>query len=86
MFSIGMKRFNVYAPRLGVTDVIFLDKIPDIVATFNQVDCTLDLQATSAVTHQWTTTTIRRLVKVVVRVVATNTVPINNKLEFLRPV
>lgn len=84
--SVGERFFNVNVPRLGVTDGIFLDKIPDIVATFNQAKRTLNLQATSTVTHQWTTATIRILVKLVVRVVATNGVPIESKLEFLRPV
>lgn len=86
VMSMSGKAFTVHVPRLGITCVIFLDKIPDVVAKFDEVERTLDLQATSTVTHQWTTATIRILSKVVTRcVVSTGGGVFVTQLEFLRP-
>lgn len=84
--SIGEQSFTVNVPRLGVTSRMFIDRIPDVVATFNDVEKTLRLKASSTVTHEWSEAIIKLLAKVLVRcTVAKKTGPIEIELEFLRP-
>ncbi len=86
VISIGEQSFTVNVPRLGVTSRMFIDRIPDVVATFNDVDTTLHLKASSTVTHEWNEATIKVLAKVLVRCTAAKkTGPIEIELEFLRP-
>lgn len=86
VISIGEQSFTVNIPRLGVTSRMYIDRIPDVVATFNGVENTLHLTASSTVTHEWTTATIKIFAKVLVRcTVAKKTGPIEISLEFLRP-
>lgn len=86
VMSIGEKSFTVNVPRLGVTSRIYLDKIPDIAATFDDVNNTLHLTASSTVTHEWTEATIKVFAKVHVRcTVSDKEGPIRIELEFLRP-
>lgn len=86
VISIGKQSFTVNVPRLGVTSRMFIDRIPDVVATFNDVENTLHLKASSTVTHEWTEATMNVFAKVLVRcTVAKKTGPIEIELEFLRP-
>lgn len=86
VISIGEQSFTVQVPRLGVTSRLYLDKIPDISATFNEVEESLELQAASTITHSWTSATIKLLSKVVVRcVVADKAGPIEVQVQFVRP-
>lgn len=86
VISIGEKSFTVHVPRVGITSRLYLDKIPDIAATFNEAEGVLDLQATSTVTHDWTFAAIRILSKIVVRcMVVAKGGPIDIQLAFLRP-
>lgn len=86
VISVGEQSFTVNVPRLAVTSRIYLDKIPDIAATFNDVEKTLNLTASSTVTHVWTEATIKVFAKVQVRcAVSDKAGPIQTELEFLRP-
>lgn len=86
VISIGEQSFTVNVPRLAVTSRIYLDHIPDIAATFNDVENTLTLTSSSTVTHEWTQATIKVLAKVQVRcTVSDKAGPIQIELEFLRP-
>lgn len=87
VISLGEQSFTVNVPRLAVTSRVYLDKIPDIAATFNAVENTLHLTASSTVTHEWTEATIKVFAKVRVRcTVSDKAGPIQVELEFLRPV
>lgn len=85
--SIGEMSLTVHVPRLGVTSRIYLHKIPDIALTFNRTERTIDLQATSTITHhELTSATIAFLTKLVVRcVVADKVGSIEISLEVVRP-
>lgn len=84
--SIGEKSFTVNIPRLGMTSRMYLDKIPDIAATFDDVEKILHLTASSTVTHKWTEATVKIFARVLVRcTVASKAGPIEIELEFLRP-
>lgn len=86
VISIGAKSFTVHVPRLGMSSRVYLDKIPDIATTFNDVERTLHLTASSGVTHKWTEATIKMFARVHVRCsVANKTGPIQVEIEFLRP-
>lgn len=86
VMSMGEKAFTVHVPRLGITSRIYLDKIPDVVAAFNEVEGMLELRAASTATHAWTSATLKILSKVLVRcVVAAKAGPIETLLEFVRP-
>ena len=83
--SLGKNCFTVNVPHLGLTERIYLDKIPDTTSTFHEAERSLVLQATSTA-NGWTTAIIRVLSKVVVRCMAAATTgPIQLHLEFLRP-
>lgn len=86
VISTSEKSFTVNVPRLGVTSRVYLDKIPDIATTFDEVERTLHLTASSRVTHQWAKATIKIFTRVHVRCsVADKAGPIQIELEFLRP-
>lgn len=87
VISVGAKSFTVYVPSLGVKSQMYLDKIPDIAATFDEVEETLRLTASSTVTHTWTEATIKIFARVHVRcsVPADQTGLIKVELQFLRP-
>lgn len=86
VISIGALSFTVNVPRLAVTSRIYLDHIPDIATTFNEVENTLNLTASSSVTHDWSEATIKVFAKVQVRcTVSDKAGPIQIELEFLRP-
>lgn len=86
--SLGLQAFTVNVPILGISSTVYLDKIPDIEVTHNdEPGSALHLQATSTVTHDWTSTTIELLSRVVVRcAVADGSGPISVQAYFLRPV
>ncbi|CAM9097036.1 unnamed protein product [Ectocarpus fasciculatus] len=84
--SVGEQSFTVNIPRLGVTSRLYLDKIPDIAATYDELEGTIHLTSSSTVTHQWADATIKIFAKVrVLCTVAEKTGPIEILLEFLRP-
>ncbi|CBN76656.1 conserved unknown protein [Ectocarpus siliculosus] len=86
VISVGEQSFTVNIPRLGVTSRLFLDKIPDIAATYDELEGTIHLTASSTVTHQWTDAKIKIFAKVqVLCTVAEKTGPIEILLQFLRP-
>lgn len=86
VISVGEQSFTVNVPRLAVTSRIYLDHIPNIVATFNDMENTLNLTASSSITHEWTQATIKVFAKVQVRcTVSDKAGPIQIELEFLRP-
>lgn len=85
--SLGSRAFTVNVPLLGISSTVYLDKIPDIKVMHDELGSPLHLQATSTVTHDWTTTTIELLSKVIVRcAVADGSGPINVQVYFVRPV
>lgn len=86
VISVGEQSFTVNVPRLAVTSRIYLDQILNIAATFDDVEKTLRLTASSTVTHDWTEATIKVFAKVQVRCTVSNRAgPIQIELEFLRP-
>lgn len=86
VISVGEQSFTVNVPRLAVTSRIYLDKIQDIAATFDDMEKTLHLTASSTVTHEWTEATIKVFAKVQVRCTVSNkSGPIQIELEFVRP-
>lgn len=86
VISIGEQSFTVNVPRLAVTSRIYLDHIPDMAAIFNDVENTLNLTASSTVTHEWTEATIKVFAKVQVRcTVSDKAGPIQIEVDFLRP-
>lgn len=86
VISMGEQSFTVNIPRLGVTDRLYLDKIPDVHATYNEGEGVLHLEAASTVTHDWTYASIKIFSKIVVRcAVVAKGGPIGIQLEFVRP-
>lgn len=87
VISLGEQSFTVNVPKLGLTCRIYVDKIPDVNATYDEMEEVLLLQAASTVTHTWTTARIIILSKILVRcTVAEKAGPIDIQVEFMRPV
>lgn len=87
VISMGAQSFTVNVPKLGLTSRLFLDKIPNVNATYNEVEGVLELHSASTANHNWTTASIKILSKIVVRcTVADKTGPIETHLDFIRPV
>lgn len=84
--SVGKNAFTVNVPQLGLTDRLYLDKIPGTTSTFDEMGNTILLQATSPTANGWTTATLGFLSKVVVGCFASPKAgPVVIQLQFLWP-
>lgn len=87
VISMGAQSFTVNVPKLGITSRIFLDKVPDVNATYNEDEGLLQLHSASTVTHDWTIANIKILSIIAVRcTVSDKAGPIEVHLDFIRPI
>lgn len=86
VISMGERSFTVNVPRLGITERLFLDKMPDIVGELDEAEGCLYLKSTSSAQHTWTIVGLKILSKIIVRcTVAAKEGPVQVRLEFVRP-